>query len=338
MTFGATYGADGMTCVAPDGSTAFYLNFQIPAASEITFDQEDEGGKYHLYNVEWVNLELVDENMGHLIANTQNGWIKVYQPPVDEPPVVTYEYEYELNGKDMFYFSHDPRPFAQIYADAKINRRGVRSDGTFTEWKELTMKQITDFQLVTVEGGFTNPKDYFDAKNPDWSKGVVVEAYAKIPLMVNITDALPTGELVKTTLDESKGFTSNAIIGVKGDTDLNGLCNASDAAEVLIYAANVGAGEQAKINGNADAATLLGDEVAENFVFFLSDTDGESMTHGSDAEAGTNPLNASDAANQLIYAAAAGANGSANWVTDVMGVNNLPPVTQAIYNYERNGK
>ena len=190
------------------------------------------------------------------------------------------------------------------------------SDDTNGDWEAVKIADLKSL-TITTEAGAANPKDAFDGKN----------AYVKVPLKVTVTDEF--GEVVAT------GDAFNAIIGVKGDTNLDMKCDASDAADVLIYAAAVGAGDAAKICNNADAIKALGDDVAENFCYFLSDTDGESEDHGKTTANGDaeSPVNAGDAANQLIYAAAVGAQGSADWATDVLGTTNLPKYSAEIYAY-----
>lgn len=82
-------------------------------------------------------------------------------------------------------------------------------------------------------------------------------------------------------------------VGLKGDANRDGKVNALDAALVLVYAANSGSGGQASLTGEDDP-------VAEQFAYFLADTDGSS-------------LNAADAARILTYAALAGSGQDADW-------------------------
>ncbi|MBQ4466129.1 MAG: hypothetical protein II916_09240 [Oscillospiraceae bacterium] len=153
--------------------------------------------------------------------------------------------------------------------------------------------------------------------------------------MVTIED-----EFGKITLTPDNGFKANAIIGVKGDTNLDGTCAADDAANVLIYAAAVGAGKSANICDSDAAVAALGADVAENFVYFLSDVNGESENGGASVAGGTDasPLNAEDAAFQLIYAAKNGAQGHADWVADVLGEDVAPKYSLEIYNWTQANK
>jgi hypothetical protein len=109
---------------------------------------------------------------------------------------------------------------------------------------------------------------------------------------------------------------------VKGDTTLNGITDAEDAAKVLIYAAEDGAGIETRIcqmdTSEMEDLGITGlavDEM-EDFVYFLSDVTGESEDHGKTSnipdETGKSPLDAEDAAKILIYAADAGI-GEEDW-------------------------
>ena len=83
-------------------------------------------------------------------------------------------------------------------------------------------------------------------------------------------------------------------IGCRGDVDLDGAVTASDAARILIFAAQQGAGGEAHL---ADAEN-------EAFAQFLGDVNGDGITP---------ELNASDAAFVLIYAAVNGSGQTPDW-------------------------
>ena len=86
---------------------------------------------------------------------------------------------------------------------------------------------------------------------------------------------------------------------MKGDANLDKKVNAEDAAQILIYAAARGAGEDAKLTSKyafIEAKTLR-----------QGDTSGDGI------------VNAEDAANILLFAAASGADGMADWNT-VLGI------------------
>lgn len=87
--------------------------------------------------------------------------------------------------------------------------------------------------------------------------------------------------------------------GLLGNATLDRVVNAEDAANVLIYAAARGAGEDTALYSNDD---YFGEANAKS----LADTNGDGV------------INAEDAANILIYSAIAGAQGSADW-SEVIG-------------------
>ena len=117
-------------------------------------------------------------------------------------------------------------------------------------------------------------------------------------------------------------------IGVKGDVNNDGIANASDAAKILIYAAEVGA------TGKDGYIYSKDNENFEKLAYFLGDTNGESVDHGKTASyaAEESPLNASDAAQVLIYAAVAGAatDGKCDWIPEVIVAAPYPTYSEEI--------
>ena len=87
-------------------------------------------------------------------------------------------------------------------------------------------------------------------------------------------------------------------IAHKGDVNLDGVVNAKDAALILVYAADAGAGNDAFL-------TESHDDTEEQFAYFLADIDGEGKENS--------PLNAMDAARILIYAAMQGSGNQPDW-------------------------
>ena len=151
-----------------------------------------------------------------------------------------------------------------------------------------------------------NPKDIYDERK---------EAYNKVSLLV-----FYNGEQVKGTAD--------IYIGVKGDANLNGETNAEDAAKVQEYAARSGAGDEVYIF-TAEDATL------DKFAFFLADTTDESKdrgVHSGIPSVGTagSKLDATDAANILVYASKAGANGACDWIPEVLLTAPYPKYSETI--------
>ncbi|MEE5994010.1 MAG: hypothetical protein V3G42_12345, partial [Oscillospiraceae bacterium] len=207
----------------------------------------------------------------------------------------------DLVTKEAFFFSHDPNKFEiseLIEVSSIVAKSGdktvdiKRGDGS----SDTLTLDLDKFTFGTVEGGedpeLSPSKIYTDRK----------EAYNKIPLVVYYD-----GKRVKGTAD--------IYIGVKGDADLNGVVNSIDAANVLVYAARVGAGEEAYIY-SADEPIL------NRFAFFLADTTDESknlgVTSGIVGKTEKSVLDSIDAANILVYAAKAGANGTADWIPEVL--------------------
>ena len=196
--------------------------------------------------------------------------------PTEEPTDAPAIEDVEFTTKTGFYFAHDPNSFDVN----ELIESATTKDG-----------EAVDLSLFTIE---SNPKAVYEESG---------EAYVATDLEVFYNG-------------EATGKTAKAYIGVKGDADLNGVADASDAASILIYAAAIGAGEDAKLLTAVEA-----DDTLEAFAYFLADTDGESRDHGATTgiagTTGASPLNATDAANVLIYSAIVGAQGTADWIDEL---------------------
>ena len=92
-------------------------------------------------------------------------------------------------------------------------------------------------------------------------------------------------------------------VGVKGDANLDGSADAIDAAIILVYAAASGAGKEAYLYSDTDAE-------AETFAYFLANVN---STASADS-----PVDATDAAAILVYAAEAGSGKDITW-DEVLG-------------------
>ena len=218
-----------------------------------------------------------------------------------------------------FYFSHDPRLFSEqnLIKSATIEENGVERAITEKEMEKFTFsfRRNATYAEAQPNGDDVSPKTAYADKslNPAGSYfGQSLYVYYE-------------GELVA---DAS----ATVFIGVKGDVNNDGVCNASDAAKILIYAAAIGAAQKDVVLYSQDNETL------EHLAYFLGDTNGESVDYGKTTSYDASiesPLNASDAAQVLIYAAAGGASktGTANWIPEAIKSKPYPKYSEEIYNY-----
>ncbi len=88
-----------------------------------------------------------------------------------------------------------------------------------------------------------------------------------------------------------------------GDANMDGLVNAADAAEVLVYSTAKGAGENAVLYSENNAEL-------ERLAYYCADVDEHSTTCG---EGDGTALNATDAAAILVYAVIAGSGETPDW-------------------------
>ena len=120
------------------------------------------------------------------------------------------------------------------------------------------------------------------------------EVTALKPGTTTVTVTTPDGEVLTYTITVEEKL-------VRGDVDLNGLVNAIDAAQMLIYSAAKGAGEPIPMYSGDSA-----DEKLEARALLQGDTDEDGV------------INAIDAANDLLYAAIVGAGDTPNWL-EILG-------------------
>ncbi|MBP0973205.1 MAG: hypothetical protein J5851_04795 [Oscillospiraceae bacterium] len=122
----------------------------------------------------------------------------------------------------------------------------------------------------------------------------VAPGFPDVVTVPEVSDAALLCDGLPVLTAEGKPVTVSYRIGCRGDVDLDGAVTASDAARILIFAAQQGAGEEASL---ADAEN-------ENFAEFLGDVNGNGVS---------GELNASDAACVLIYAAINGSGRTPDW-------------------------
>ncbi len=181
---------------------------------------------------------------------------------------------------DNFYFSHDDSELtaAMLLDSAQLV---VTTDGVDAAPVDV---------LANIQLGTTQDAPSAEAVTPAALYELDGNAYAYLPVYAFYVD--PDDADAAPVLLDTEIY---VYIGVKGDVTLTGEADANDAAKILVFAAEVGAG-----NANAKISTAA-DETLEKFAFFLGDTDLEGKDHNND------DLNANDAANVLRYAALEGA-------------------------------
>ena len=156
-----------------------------------------------------------------------------------------------------------------------MKMRFVTEDGEASAWQTITDLSCVDLKQQTpasVYGGQT-------------------AGYCNKPITGTITVTLPDGSGYSTDLPFGDVY-----IALKGDVNFSGETNASDAAKVLIYAADVGAGQTPDLYSSDK-----NDETLEQLARCLADVNEDGL------------INASDAALILIYAAEQGAGNQPDW-------------------------
>lgn len=273
------------------------------------------------------------------VANGANGnvYLNVYRIvyPVTEkkydPEKPEGRTDVKITLKDRFCFSHDPRFFEDLGVIESATIITEDAEGNKTE-RPMSADELKNIRLSFYEKQFWT----VDEENELTKTMKVAQPDGK--------QVSPQSAFADETLNPSKAYvaqpiyayyenelvadaTANILIGVKGDANLDGTANATDAAKVLIYAADYGAKKNPSLYSETN-------EIMENFAYFLADTTGESEDHGKTAsyDASTaSALNATDAAQILTYAAIAGADKDhkCDWIPDV--IKNAPYPT---YSYE----
>ena len=171
----------------------------------------------------------------------------------------------------QFYFSDDEEEFDPADLIESVTRYAVYSDGSQSDEGEA----VTDLGFVDL--GDTAPEKLYDASKNCYT------------LSLNITDSFGTQKLEAQV---------PVYIGVKGDANMDGITDAKDAAEILVYAAAVGAGTKQPLYSATD-------DIMEEFVFTLADVNGTADRKSA--------LDATDAAAILVYAAAVGSGTEVSW-------------------------
>ncbi|MBQ8926657.1 MAG: hypothetical protein IJ055_00090 [Oscillospiraceae bacterium] len=260
--------------------------------------------------------------------------------PTDEPTEpteapTTVEVEIEVTPlKNDFFFSHDVRPLslAELISEAKVTIYYVDEKGADIDSEEVALDLTNEEDLAKLAVG-TNTSGPAD-ENTIVSPASIYEAYKATlddPEKATYTTTniyiYYVGDEVDTPVLAVD--TATLFVGVKGDANLDGKCNANDGAKVLKYAADYGAMKNPSISN-------LEDETLENFVYFLADVNGESKvkpTVDEVKEDVSKALNANDANMILVHSAQRGAKKDPQWGRTVLPTSNLPAVTKAIIAY-----
>lgn len=263
------------------------------------------------------DVEAIRPSMNSVDVTEVNGYIEVVEGDTKT------EYVYTAEGLTDCFFSHDDRPFLdQDFIGnilTSVKRQEVVkniSDGTVVSEGELEDVDLSKVVSIVIDG--TECVSAADA----YTK-LAAGLYVASPFSVKIEDdVLTEPEIVEVT-------GGNIYIGLKGDANLNGVVETADAAAVLVWIAQNGAGvENPSLQENADL---------ENLAYFLANVGGESKDHGatmagSDVES---PLYTNDASNILVYIARQGAGETVDWVPTIYEPGETPAISQAIYAWDQ---
>ena len=182
--------------------------------------------------------------------------------------------EFDVASNSLFRYAHDENLLTADELISSLKMRFLTSDGIASSWISINDLSVVDLQEQS-------PRTLYEEM--------------QLPYCRTGADAIITATLPNGKQSQHNRAVGNILIARKGDADLNGTVNASDAANVLIYAAQVGAG--------ATPSLLKGtDEELEQLARKLANVNEDAS------------INASDAANILIYSAAQGAGkGEPDW-------------------------
>ena len=200
-------------------------------------------------------------------------------------PVGTTTLEVEVNPTN-FYFSVDERELKPSDLFSKFDI--VDEEGTHFNALEAG--------AVTLDK--TTPKEIFDAEGKPYCV-TEVNAYFTDPTKA---DAEPVAAPVNPTV----------YIGVKGDTDLSGLVDVSDAVAILTYTAKIAASQENIVFNE--------DENLNKFAFFLADVDTESKEGKND---GNKLMTTEDAVRILTYTAKTAAGQEVTWPDVIPSLKSL---------------
>jgi len=208
-----------------------------------------------------------------------------------------------------FYFTHDTSAFDPQDLIKEYTVEG--DEDAEVVWDHFVFGYEKDQPIANLSPMNVYLYYYLNATSDGYKYNVAKPLYIFYDNADDDKDAQPVMD------QNGEQATAYVYIGVKGDTDLSGETNVTDATNVLIYAAARGAGETPVINADYS-------EVIERFAYFLADTDTESR-NGYSAET---PLNVSDATNIRIFAARRGSTG--DYYLDAQGKETTADAKDAV--------
>lgn len=161
-------------------------------------------------------------------------------------------------------FAEDDTPFTVADLIAALRQRALYDDGSAGEWQDAAEPDIS-LRVRSAQELFA------EAEDAVFTGGVPADVRYQLPDGTQRSQTLTIGSLT---------------VCRRGDFHTDGTVNASDAADLLVYAAAIGGGREVAVS---DVSAFAGDVNRDGAV------------------------NAEDAADILIYAAIAGSSGSADW-------------------------
>ncbi|MDE6777123.1 MAG: cellulose-binding protein CttA-related protein, partial [Oscillospiraceae bacterium] len=233
---------------------------------------------------------------------------------------IKFEVEGDTQGNRNFYFSHDPRPFEveDLVKSAKVVEVTTVDGKEVEEEIDVDMSKISFGLDKDTSDEALSPEDVVAKLKDDGQEF----AYTLMPLYI-----FYDGEVAETQV--------YVYIGVKGDVNFDGVADAEDATNILIYSAEYGSGNK---NVYIMSAT---NQALEAFAWFLGDVTGESKDCGKTSSVEgqeSSDLDAEDATDILIYSAEEGGGKKVDWVVDILGVGKdsteLPKYTKAIHDWK----
>ncbi len=193
----------------------------------------------------------------------------------------------EVAGNVGYYFSHDENAFDLSELIASLTLIGNVNGEARTI--PIAVTNFADY----LTPAYATPADYFNS----------IDGTAYVADTLAITFNASAVEKIAATADLTiaEAECPTVYIGVKGDTNLNGVVDIPDATMVLSYYSNTAASLPASLNADAELEVLA---------YFLADVNTES-TAGADTDLAK--MEISDATNILMYYAQSAASLDPSW-------------------------